>query len=62
MEKEGTYTWSEFADEWYGQFIICNECGAAFMVRAIEDDIYYCPRCGKKLKELDEKENQKFDF
>ena len=46
--KSGTFRTSKYREEWYGEYHICNECGATWM-----GDINYCPNCGVR-KENDE--------
>ena len=48
---EGTFTESPDKDEWWGTYFTCNECDSYFMPGFdSENDIYYCPYCGKRLK------------
>lgn len=45
---EGTYTESSIAEEWYGHYYECNECGQVFMLSS-DSNKCFCPGCGRFL-------------
>lgn len=44
--KRGTYRLSEYDDEWYCHYQICNECGAKWMC----SNTNFCPNCGADMR------------
>lgn len=54
-DQKGRYVESNVKDEWYGPVKCCLECEGNFMADYgdySENNIYYCPYCGRELHKV----------